>query len=384
MIYRDAAWGAVRMGRIKQPRKISLAIDKITKIVRVLRRTYYQRASTQRIDLNQIEHRMACALYQRTASDLGLKTYDIGRVFCIEGRGKRFRIWGCTSEFDNHPLYGITEDKVLIKDLFSERGLPVPEGRAFDWRDQSAGVDYALSLGRPCVVKPASDTSSGKGVTPKLTKRSDIARAFRFAGLFAPQVLIEEFIPGDNYRFLVYKDKCISVLRRELPAVTGNGVSSLREMSERENRNRIQNSDWHDGDPQWMQIPMNAAASRYLKCQGLDWSYVPKPEERVTLSGAANFGFGCTYGEVLGKTHPDQIRGAEEAAQLIGLTLAGVDIISPNIEAPAYQILEINIGPSLEIHYALRNPEEARDPVRIILADIFEIGESRSVCGTSA
>jgi len=345
--------------------------DKITRILRVLRRTFYQRSSMKHEALDQIEHRMACSLYRRTAAELGLDAYDIGRVMCIEGRGKRFRVWGCTSEFDNHPLYGITEDKVLIKNLFKDRGLPVPEGRAFDWRDRSAGIQYALSLRRPCVVKPASDTSSGKGVATELTRRSDIARAFRFAGLFSPQVLIEEFVFGDNYRFLIYKGKCVSVLRRELPAVTGDGRATVRELAEIENRNRIQCSDWREGDPQWMRLPTGTTASRYLKRQGLSWRYVPKRGEQIVLSGMANFAFGCTYSEVLGRTHPGQIHGAEEAARFIGITIAGVDIVSPNIEEPAYQILEINIGPGLEIHYALRNPEEAKDPVRIILKDIF-------------
>ncbi len=358
----------------RKPGRLRRLASKIPAITRAVQKNYHHRTVERRFDEPQIEHRMSRSLYRKAAADLGLEAYDIGRVFCIAGKGKRFRIWVSTSELDNHPLSAITEDKVLISALFREHGIHVPEGRAYDWRDQSAGIEYALSLGRPCVVKPASDTTGGKGVTTLVTKRSDIARAFRYAGLFAENVLIEEFISGDNYRFLIYKGKCISVLRRELPEVTGNGASTVRELVEQENRNRIKNSEWSDGDPFWMPIPINASALRHLNGQGFNWNSVPPQGEKIHLSGTANFGFGCTYSEVLRKTHPDQIRAAEEATGAVGMIIAGVDIVSPDIEAPAYHILEINTAPGIEIHYAVRNPKEMTDPIRTILTDYFEIG----------
>jgi cyanophycin synthetase len=228
------------------------------------------------------------------------------------------------------------------------------------------------------VVKPASFTSSGKGVSTLLTTRNDIARAFGFAGLFAPQVLIEEFIQGDNYRFLIHKGKCLSVARRVLPAVIGNGVNTVLQLAEKENQSRIKGSDWKEGDPRWMPLPIDISALRHLKRQGFDWGYVPKSGEQVHLSGASNFPFGTTYTEVLDQVHPDQIRAAEEAAASIGMTIAGVDIISPNIEAPGYHILEINVSPSLILHYMLGNSEEMRDPIRTILTDYFEIVKTGS------
>ena len=60
------------------------------------------------------------------------------------------------------------------------------------------------------------------------------------------------------------------------------------------------------------------------------------------------------------------------------MNIAGVDIVSSNIEAPAYHILEINISPSIEIHYAVRNSQEMTDPIRTILTDYFEIGATGS------
>jgi cyanophycin synthetase len=339
----------------------------------VARRIYYERSNAQRLNIDQIERTMLYSFYRKAAADLGLDIYEIGQALCIAGRGKRFRIWGCSTDLDTSPLYMITEDKLLVTTLFREHGIAVPEGRAFDWRDRKAGVQYALSLGRPSVIKPARETSNGKGVSVQLTRRSDIAQAFRFAGLFAPLVLVEEFIPGDNYRFLIYKGKCLSVLRRELPTVTGDGVSTVRELAEAENRNRIQSSEWQEGDQLWIPMPINAAASRYLKRKGLHLNSVPKQGEEVQLAGASNLAYGTTYAEVIDAIHPEQIRAAIKAAEVLGMAIAGVDIISPDIDAPGYHVLEINVSPGLEAHYLLRNPEAMRDPIRTILTDYFEI-----------
>lgn len=362
------------MARELKPGGLRRLPERIRGIVRVARRIYLERSSARRLDIDQIEHRILCSLYRKAAADLGLESYEIGQALCIAGRGKLFRIWGCSTDLDTNPLYMITEDKLLIKTLLREHGIAVPVGRAFDWRDRRAGVRYALSLGRPCVAKPARETSGGKGVSVCLTKRSDIAYAFRFAGLYASQVLVEEFIPGDSYRFLIYKGKCLSVLRRELPAVTGDGASTVRELAETENRRRIQSSEWQDGDPLWVPMTINDATSRYLKRQGHRLNSVPRQGEEVQLAGASNLAYGTTYTEVIDAIHPAQISAAVQAAEVLGMTIAGVDIITPKIDASGYHLLEINVSPGLEAHYMLRNPEAMRDPIRTILTDYFEMG----------
>ena len=55
------------------------------------------------------------------------------------------------------------------------------------------------------------------------------------------------------------------------------------------------------------------------------------------------------------------------------MTIAGVDIISPDIKAPGYHVLEINASPGWILHYMIRNSQEMRDPIRTILADYFDI-----------
>lgn len=346
------------------------------RVGRMLRRTYYQRFAKEPYELERLSYEFICSLYRKTAAQLGLETYMVGRVLCVAGRGKLFHIWECTTSLDNFALFTITEDKILIKKLFKESGLAVPEGRAFAWHDFSAGVQYAVSLGRPCVIKPAIESGGGKGVTTRLIERADIARAFRFAGIFSAQVLIEEFLAGDCYRFLIYKGRCLSVLRRELPTVTGNGVSTVRELVEAENLNRRLPPDAHEGDRFIYPMPIDSGASRQLRRQGRGWNSVLEHGEKLHLAGPSSVTYGCTYAEVLHQTHPELIRAAEQAAHSLGMKIAGVDIIAPRIDAPTYNILEINIGPGIDIHYLVANRDQATDPIRTILTDYFEMGEA--------
>jgi len=352
--------------------------EKRARVWRALRRSYHQRIEKKPYDLDRIDNDFVAALYRETAAKLGLDVHEKGRVVCIEGRGKMFHVWQTTTELDHFPSYAITEDKVLTKKLFKESGFAVPEGRVFAWQDHSAGVAYALSLGCPCVIKPAMETSGGKGISTRLSERADIARAFRYAGLFSHQVLVEEFLAGDCYRFLVYKGRCLSVLRRDLPTVTGNGVSTVKELAEEENRNRRISPDWQPGDPLSIPVPVDSAALRHLRRQGLGWKSVPAPGQKVHMAGASNLPFGATLTEVLHQTHPDLLRVAEQATNSLGLQIAGVDIIATDIAAAACHILEINIAPGTKIHYMLTNPDEAADPIRTILADYFEIDQPNS------
>ena len=355
------------------------ANEKRARIWRAMSRTYHQRTGKKPYDLIRIEREFLSSLYLKAAARLGLEVHEIGRVLRFSANGKLFHVWKTTTELDHFPFYAITEDKVLVRKLFQESGFAVPEGCDFGWQDHSAAVAYALSLGRPCVIKPAMETSGGLGVTTRLTKRAEIARAFRYAGLFAHQVLVEEFLPGDSYRFLVHKGRCLSVLRRELPTVTGNGVSTVKELVEAENCNRPLAPDWHVGDPLSVPMPIDSAASRHLKRQGVGWKSIPRSGEKVHLASASNLAFGCTYSEVLQKTHPELIRMSEQAAASLGLQIAGVDIIAAHIDAPEGHIIEINIAPGIEAHYMVTNPADATDPIGAFLTDYFELGKANTL-----
>jgi cyanophycin synthetase len=166
------------------------------------------------------------------------------------------------------------------------------------------------SLNAECVTKPARNTSSSAGVSVRLKTRKEIARGFRRSSLHSDEVLIDEHIAGENYRLLIYRGKCLSVVRRMRPHVTGNGHDSIHEPIARENAGRITSPDWRIGDLALM--PLRTA----------------------------------------------------------GTVLAGIDVIAVDITRPEYVINEVNTTPSTELHDFVSNRNEARDPFTAILQDL--------------
>lgn len=311
------------------------------------------------------------ALYEDVAQSLGLQYRDFGRCKEISDGSRSFQFWMDCTEFCTFPLVGTTEDKPFVAQHLAANGLPAPPGRAFEWRDEDDALDYGMSLGDPFVIKPASDTQGGLGVFANLVSRAQARAAFRRTSAIADRVLVERYVAGENFRVLIYKGECLSVLHRRRPRVIGDGVSTIAQLVDGENQRRIRNAAWRVGDPPFAPLVLDGKALRRLAVRGFSAAHAPAMSETITLSDICNYSQGATLSEVMGDFNPTIIEGAIKAARLFGAPLAGIDVIAPSLDSDAYCINELNVGPGLQMHYLLDNPEQGRDPIRIILKDVF-------------
>jgi cyanophycin synthetase len=316
---------------------------------------------------------MTISLYRRVSRELGLEIQSTGRAITILGSDKVFRIAGNATDYDTYPAGLLAGDKVYTRKVLEEQGVIIPLGQSFPRDLPRDGLRYALSLARPCVVKPARDTSSGQGVTVAITAPGDLQRAFHFASLFCDEILIEEFIPGDSYRFLIFKGKCLSVIRREFPRVEANGIDNVRHLILEENATRIKRTEWKEGDAERMPLRLDRRARRTLSKQRLNLDTVPEKGRIIIISEPANFGTGGTFTEHYSAANPLIIRAAEKAALAMNLDLAGVDVICRDLSDVSYCVNEINTTSSLHMHYFIENQLACRDPIRTILCDFFRI-----------
>jgi len=242
----------------------------------------------------------------------------------------------------------IAQDKDLTKKLLEAAGSPVPKGRPVQSLEDAWTA--ADEIGFPVVIKP-QDGNQGKGVTVNITSREQLELAYQAANRISDEVIVERYLPGSDFRMLVVGDKLVAAARRDPPLVLGDGVHSVRELVDEVN------SDPRRGTghaTSLTKIRFDDIARGCLADQGLDADSVPVKGRRVVLRNNANLSTGGTATDVTDDVHPDLAARVVAAAQMVGLDIAGVDVVCESVLRPledqAGGIVEVNAAPGLRMH----------------------------------
>ena len=302
------------------------------------------------------------------------------------GYGKRAkRICATLTSLTGCIATDIASDKQLTKTLLEQAGLPVPEGEVCS----SAGEAWeaAQAMGRPVVIKPL-DGNQGKGVSLNLRREAEVRQAYEIASRRSSQVLVERFVPGRQFRILIVGGKVAAVAER-LPAhVTGDGRRTIRELV------NIANQDprrGEDHEKPLTRMRLDEVALTFLARQGLYPDSVPTLGAVVYLRDSANLSTGGIAVDATDEIHPEIAAAAARAAGVIGLDVAGVDLVAPDIARPLEEaggaILEVNAAPGIRMHH-YPSKGRPRDAAGAILDWLFPSGsESRipivAVTGTN-
>jgi len=244
----------------------------------------------------------------------------------------------------------VASDKSLTNRLLDSAGLPVPKAAVVDTED--GAVSAALRLGFPCVVKPI-DGNHGRGV--HLDLRSEEAVRAAFAGAQAQSrggdVVVETYVTGNDYRCLVIGGKLAAVAERVPASVTADGEHSIRQLVD------LANADPRRGighEKVLTRIRLDAAAEDLVRAQGNELDDVPPAGARIKLALTGNMSTGGTSIDRTMEAHPDNVEIAETAARIVGLDVAGIDFICPDIATPVREtgggIVEVNAAPGFRMH----------------------------------
>jgi cyanophycin synthetase len=258
---------------------------------------------------------------------------------------KSRRIWTAETDLTSAIAESISRDKDLTKSLLQPCGVPVPEGRMVD--SPADAWEAAQDIGLPVVLKPY-DGNHGRGVFINLTTREEIEMAYGVADEEGSGVMIERSISGVEHRLLVVGGKLAAATKGDMVSVTGDGKSTIKQLID----SQI-NSDPRRGTTEehpLNYIRLDSAARLEISRQGFkSGEDVPAAEQKVIIQRAGNHAF-----DVTDEVHPEVARAAGLAAKIVGLDIAGIDLVCEDISRPLQEqggaIVEVNAGPSLLMH----------------------------------
>jgi cyanophycin synthetase len=227
-------------------------------------------------------------------------------------------------------------------------GVPTSQGRPVT--DAEDAWRAACDIGVPVVVKP-QDGNQGRGVATNLTTREQVVRAFDAARLESEQILVEKFAPGHDYRLLVVGDKVVAAARREPAQVLGDGVHTIIQLVEQVNSDP-RRAEHHA--TVLSKIKLDAVALAVLADQGYTPDSVPPAGVTLLIRRNANLSTGGTAIDVTERVHPAVAASAVDAAKVVGLDIAGIDVVAQDISRPLGEqggiIVEVNAAPGLRMH----------------------------------
>ena len=244
----------------------------------------------------------------------------------------------------------------------------MPRGEIVQSEDEA--VAAATRIGFPVVTKPL-DGNHGRGVGLDLRNEEDVRAGFRRALPEARrgQVVVESFVSGNDYRVLVVGGRMVAVAERVPAHVVGDGKHTVSDLVE------IANSDPRRGighEKVLTRIKVDDAAIELLRKQGFGLDDVPPDEAFVKLAATGNMSTGGNSIDRTWEAHEENVEIAEEAARVVGLDVAGIDFLAPDITQPVREtggaIVEVNAAPGFRMH---TNPTEGE--AQFVAKDVVDL-----------
>ncbi len=274
-------------------------------------------------------------------------------------------------------------DKWATRCLLAASGLPVPSGQlAKNWEEVEKA---ARNLGFPLVIKPVS-ANQGKGVSTGIVNIQQARAAWNLAQAWG-EVLVEKQIPGRDFRLLVVGGEVVAASHRRPPSVVGDGKRTVAELIAAVNADPLR-GEGHERP--LTKLPLDEITVGVLSTQGYNLSSIPSYGIGVDLRYSGNLSTGGTAADVTEELHPHNRELAQRAVRILGLDVAGVDLICQDLTSPLGEqggaIIEVNAAPGLRMHL-YPQAGEGRPVAQRIIEQLLPQGQGRiplvAVTGTN-
>ena len=297
---------------------------------------------------NMADPRINVFMLHQAADRLGIPVFRQLPELEIVGTGQHAR-WFNSTITDKTPSIGIAlaKDKQKTAALLSAAGLP--GGINVLVADLAQARSAAEKLGFPVVVKP-NDKDRGVGVFADLRTMEELEVAFSECTRHSSEILVEKWAPGFTHRLTVFENKIIRVVKRVAGGVTGDGRQTIRQLvDERLNTAEFKRRAALGGSPA---LSLDEEAIALLARDGLDEHSVLPAGLYIRLRRKDNINAGGTNETCnLADVHPDNMRLAQDAARMLRLDFAGIDLIISDVTKSWMEIgaliCEINAQPQL-------------------------------------
>ncbi len=245
----------------------------------------------------------------------------------------------------------LASDKESTKQILREAGVPVPRGTVINYLNDLEDAIKDLG-GYPIVIKPL-DGNHGRGITIDINTWEQAEAGYDAAKEVSKSVIVERYYQGRDHRVLVVNGKVVAVSERVPAHVVGDGKSTIAELIEETNQDPNR-GEGHDNI--LTKITLDRTSWQLLERQGYTLETVVDAGQICYLRATANLSTGGIAVDRTDDIHPENIWLAQRVAKIIGLDIAGIDVVTPDITRPLREmdgvIVEVNAAPGFRMHVA--------------------------------
>lgn len=278
---------------------------------------------------------------------------------------------------DSYIVPLIMENKTVTKKVLKEAGFRVPGGAEFSSMEEAVKA-YPRFADQAFVIKPKS-TNYGLGITifKEGADLEDYQAGLAIAFREDSSVLVEEFMPGTEYRFFVIGGEVQAIMLRVPANVIGDGIRTVKELVEEKNSDPLRGTN-HRAPLELIQL--GELEQLMLKEQGLTIESVPQANQIVYLRENSNISTGGDSIDMTDEFSEAYKKIAVSAVEALGAKISGIDLIIPDKEIDpttdkkAYGIIEANFNPAMHMHvypFAGKGRRLTMNVLKLLYPEIF-------------